>query len=273
MSARAPIPPPPPTPPQKLPLGPHARHRPSPVDTLRAHQAPARAPAADRGRVLVVDDDPTVREVVCRYLRRASYQTHTAASGPEALRVAPQLNPALVILDLMLPGIDGLSVMHRLHRTGSRDLGVIILSARGADADRILGLRLGADDYLAKPFSPGELVARADAVLRRRGGHDQIAAVDAGSLRIDPGARRVTVDGQEVALTPREFDLLLFLASHPEQAFSRRQLIELVWGYSFCTDTSTVTVHISRLREKLEPNCNEPRYLQTVWGVGYRFHP
>jgi DNA-binding response OmpR family regulator len=229
-------------------------------------------PDGTRGSILVVDDEPVITEVVSRYLERAGYATRVAADGLEALRIASDARPDLVVLDLLLPGIDGLEVMRELHRDqGAR---VILLTAKGEATDRIAGLRLGADDYVVKPFSPAELVARVDAVLRRRETEprreEPIVFLD---LEIDPAARRVHVRGEEAQLTVREFDLLLFLVRHPGQAFSRDQLMDAIWQYTFYTDTSTVTVHMRRLRAKLEADPSEPRWLQTVWGVGYRFQP
>lgn len=223
-----------------------------------------------RGSVLVVDDEPTISEVVSRYLERAGYDTRSAGDGHEALRLADEQRPDLVVLDLMLPGIDGLEVMRRL-REHDR-MSVILLTAKGEQTDRIAGLRLGADDYVVKPFSPAELVARVDAVLRRVDTSPELQEpMTFGSLTVDPAARRVTVNGDEVALTVREYDLLLFLCRHPGQVFSRDQLMDSVWEYSFYTDTSTVTVHMRRLRAKIEEDPSQPKLLQTVWGVGYRF--
>ena len=224
-----------------------------------------------RGTVLVVDDEPTIGEVVCRYLQRAGYETHVALDGVEAVEAAAR-GPDLVVLDLMLPGLDGLEAMRRIRALGGRRTAIILLTARGEESDRVIGLRLGADDYIVKPFSPAELVARVDAVLRRVDTvpeHEPALRFD--GLVVDPGGRRVQVDGAEVILTHREFELLVFLARHPGQAFTRNQLMDHVWGYSFYTDTSTVTVHIRRLRAKLEETPERPRWIETVWGVGYRF--
>jgi DNA-binding response OmpR family regulator len=174
----------------------------------------------------------------------------------------------------MLPGLDGLEVMRRLRDQGSDRIAVILLTAKGEEADRVIGLRLGADDYVVKPFSPAELVARVDAVLRRVDPQPtQAQPIELTGLTIDPAARRVFVRGREVQLTQREFDVLHFLARHPGQAFSRNQLMDAVWQYSFYTDTSTVTVHVRRLRSKIEADPARPQHLQTVWGVGYRFQP
>jgi DNA-binding response OmpR family regulator len=227
-----------------------------------------------RGSVLVVDDEPTIAEVVSRYLERAGYRTRVAGDGLEAIEAAATQRPDLVVLDLMLPGLDGLEVMRRLRDRNTDRLPVILLTAKGEESDRVIGLRLGADDYVVKPFSPAELVARVDAVLRRidtSPAHD--APVELADMTIDSAARRVVVRGTEVQLTQREFDVLLFLARHPGQVFSRNQLMDSVWQYSFYTDTSTVTVHIRRLRSKIESDPAQPRHIQTVWGVGYRFQP
>jgi DNA-binding response OmpR family regulator len=230
------------------------------------------APAAARARVLVVDDEPTIGEVVSRYLERAGYETHVANSGKGALSYAQHESPDLVVLDLMLPDIDGLEVMRRLRQGEHRHVAIILLTARAEESDRIVGLRLGADDYVVKPFSPGELVARADALLRRL----EPASVDRpplefDGLRIDLRARTVTVGGEPVALTQREYELLAFLAQNAGRTFTRDELMESVWQFTFFTDTSTVTVHVRRLRAKIESDPRTPRYIQTAWGVGYRF--
>lgn len=228
-----------------------------------------------RGTVLVVDDEPTILEVVSRYLQRAGYRTQLAADGAAALAAANEHRPDLVVLDLMLPRVGGLEVMRRLREHEREPVPIILLTAKGEQSDRITGLRLGADDYVVKPFSPAELVARIDAVLRRVNvvPVEEQPAIEVGDLVIDPAARRVLVDGEEAQLTGREFDLLLYFAQHPGQVFSRNQLMDAVWQYSFYTDTSTVTVHIRRLRAKIEADPANPRHLQTVWGVGYRFQP
>jgi two-component system response regulator ResD len=227
----------------------------------------------ERGSILVVDDEPTIGLVLSRYLERAGYCARVAVDGYEAMRLADERAPDLVVLDIMLPGIDGLEVMRRLQERERTS--VILLTAKGEQADRIAGLRRGADDYVVKPFSPGELVARVDAVLRRVDppADEAEKAIAFDGLEIDPVARRVTADGSEVALTVREYDLLLFLARHPGQVFSRDQLMDAVWQYTFYSDTSTVTVHIRRLRAKIEADPSEPRWVETVWGVGYRFKP
>jgi DNA-binding response OmpR family regulator len=232
-----------------------------------------------RGSVLVVDDERTIADVVARYLERAGYAAFVAGDGERALELAGERRPDLVVLDLMLPRIDGLEVMRRLRQRGEREHqrppAVILLTAKGEETDRVVGLRLGADDYVVKPFSPRELVARVDAVLRRTppAPAEPSEPIVAGELVIEPAARRVLRAGEEVTLTQREFDLLLFLARHPGRVFSREELMEAVWHYSFYTDTSTVTVHVRRLRAKTEARPEEPALLQTVWGVGYRFAP
>jgi len=227
-----------------------------------------------RGSVLVVDDEPTIAEVVSRYLERAGYRTRVAYDGVEALELVAKQRPDLVVLDLMLPGVDGLEVMRRLREQDRERIALILLTAKGEESDRIIGLRLGADDYVVKPFSPAELVARVDSVLRRVDTSPaQAAPIELSDMTIDAAARRVFVRGEEVQLTQREFDVLLFLARHPGQAFSRNQLMDAIWQYSFYTDTSTVTVHIRRLRSKIESDPAQPRHIETVWGVGYRFAP
>jgi len=232
--------------------------------------------AAPDGRrtVLVVDDEPTIAEVVSRYLERAGYATRTAADGVEAIRVADESRPDLVVLDVMLPRLDGLQVLERLREGEDGRTPVILLTAKGEQDDKLAGLRNGADDYVVKPFSPSELVARVDAVLRRVNPPEEDAEpLRFDRLEIDARGRRVALDGEEVALSQREFDLLEFIASHPGQAFSRDQLMDRVWDSALLSDTSTVTVHVRRLRAKIEPDPERPRFIQTVWGVGYRFQP
>jgi two-component system, OmpR family, response regulator ResD len=227
-----------------------------------------------RGSVLVVDDEPTIAEVVARYLERAGYSARIAADGIQALEAVAKQRPDLVVLDLMLPGIDGLEVMRRMREQDRERIATILLTAKGEESDRVVGLRLGADDYVVKPFSPAELVARVDAVLRRIDTSPSSSEpLECSDMTIDPASRRVFVRGEEVQLTQREFDLLLFLARHPGQVFSRNQLMDAVWQYSFYTDTSTVTVHIRRLRAKTEVAPARPQHIETVWGVGYRFAP
>jgi two-component system response regulator ResD len=225
-----------------------------------------------RGSILVVDDEPTITDVVSRYLERAGYVTRVAGDGPRALELAGDERPDLVVLDLMLPGMDGLEVMRRLR--ASERVSVILLTAKGEATDRVIGLRLGADDYVVKPFSPAELVARVDAVLRRVDNSPELEEpIVFDDLELDPVARRVSVRGEEAQLTVREFELLRHFMRHPGQVFSRDQLMDAVWQYSFYTDTSTVTVHVRRLRSKIEADPSSPRWLETVWGVGYRFQP
>ena len=262
--------------------------------------SPPAAEVAPRASVLVVDDEPTIAEIVARYLQRAGYATRVAGDGAQALALCAESTPDLVVLDIMLPGIDGLEVLRRLREVDSaplrhvdaaplRHVGpapvrhvdsapvrVILLTARGREDERIIGLRRGADDYVVKPFSPGELVARVEAVLRRERATTPApaaAALERDGLRIEPASRRVIRDGHDIPLTQREFDLLAFLAQHPGQVFSRDRLMELVWQLPAYGDSSTVTVHIRRLRAKLEPDPQHPCYVQTVWGVGYRFRP
>lgn len=227
----------------------------------------------ERSRILVVDDDPTVSEIVARYLERDGYAVETVADGRVALDRALADPPDLVVLDLMLPGMDGLEVCRRLRALAP--VPIVVLTARGQEADRIAGLELGADDYVAKPFSTKELVARVRAVLRRAKG--PLAAAPAGAplhvdgdLEVDIAARQARRAGAVVALTAREFELLAFLIRHPGQAFRREEILEQVWGYRY-GDTSTVTVHVRRLREKIEPDPAAPRRIATVWGVGYRW--
>ncbi|MGA8248060.1 MAG: response regulator transcription factor [Nocardioides sp.] len=225
-------------------------------------------------RVLVVDDDVTVREVVVTYLRAAGHEVDETADGEGALAVLRDHPADLVVLDLMLPGIDGLEVCERLRARGD-DLPVIMLTALGSETDRVVGLERGADDYVTKPFSPRELVLRVDSVLRRAGeraGGGVRGAVTDGDLVVDSTEHTATLAGRRLSLTAREFDLLRFFLSHPGQAFSRDELLQKVWGWSF-GDQSTVTVHVRRLREKVETDPTHPVRLATVWGVGYRWEP
>jgi DNA-binding response OmpR family regulator len=222
--------------------------------------------------ILVVDDEPIVRDVIVRYLRRDGFRTLEAADGDGARRLIEAGDPSLVVLDVMLPGTDGLELC-RWIRSRS-ELPVIMLTARGEEADRIVGLELGADDYVTKPFSPRELAVRVRTVLRRaRSSPPPRERLAFGDVVVDAASREVSKGHQQVALTAREFDLLWFLVSHPRRVFSRDHLMERVWGYSAALDTGTVTVHVRRLREKLEDDPAGPRHLQTVWGVGYRFDP
>ncbi len=222
--------------------------------------------------VLVVDDEPIVRDVVVRYLRRDGFTTLEAGDGDSARRLIETGEPELVVLDVMLPGTDGLELCRWIRSRSA--LPVIMLTARGEEADRIVGLELGADDYVTKPFSPRELATRVRTVLRRSGGvQTQPERLTFADVVVDGASREVTNAGTPMTLTAREFDLLWFLASHPRQVFSRDQLMDRVWGHAVAIDTGTVTVHIRRLREKIEIDPARPVHLQTVWGVGYRFDP
>jgi DNA-binding response OmpR family regulator len=225
-------------------------------------------------RILVVEDDRTVSEVVTRYLEREGFTVDVAYDGAVALEQALADPPELVVLDLMIPSLDGFEVCRRLR--AAAPVPVIMLTARGEEADRIVGLELGADDYVSKPFSPRELTARIKAVLRRAGGPlaastaGEPTILRAGVLEVDTVAHEARRDGELVALTSREFDLLVHLMRNPRRAFRREQLLEQVWGFAY-GDTSTVTVHVRRLREKIEVDPAAPRHVCTVWGVGYRF--
>ncbi|WP_079403673.1 response regulator transcription factor [Streptomyces sp. 3211] len=246
-----------------------------------------------QGSVLVVDDDPTVSEVVAGYLERAGFTVRLAADGPAGLRAAEEHRPDLMVLDLMLPGMDGLEVCRRLRaresggesgggrsggggESGHRPVPVIMLTARGDEDDRILGLEVGADDYVTKPFSPRELVLRVRSVLRRAQAGAPSGTPQGGprlavaGLTLDPAARRVHKEGRELALTLREFDLLAYFLRHPGQVCDRERLMREVWGWDF-GDLSTVTVHVRRLRGKIEDDPGSPQLIQTVWGAGYRF--
>ncbi|HUZ98508.1 MAG TPA: response regulator transcription factor [Gaiellaceae bacterium] len=222
--------------------------------------------------VLVVDDEPIVRDVVVRYLQRDGFETLVAGDGDTARALIEETPPQLVVLDVMLPGIDGLALCRWIRARG--DLPVIMLTARGEEADRIVGLELGADDYVTKPFSPRELAVRVQTVLRRaRPPASAAEPLSFDGLSIDPGTREVVRKGELLRLTAKEFDLLFFLASNPRQVFSRDQLMGRVWGYESAVDTGTVTVHVRRLRSKIERDPSAPEHLETVWGVGYRFVP
>jgi two-component system, OmpR family, response regulator ResD len=226
-------------------------------------------------RVLVVDDEPMVRDVLARYLKRKGFDVDAVADGERALEAFDARRPDLVLLDLMLPRLDGFEVFRRIRARG--DSPVIMITARGETTDRIVGLEVGADDYISKPFSPGEVVARVRSVLRRtaaaesRGESEEVLAF--ADLELDPRSREVHVAGAPLSLTPKEFDLLLHFASNPHTVFSRLQLLDEVWDVAFDGDPATVTVHIRRLREKIEAEPSHPRRLVTVWGVGYRFEP
>ncbi|MUN41129.1 response regulator transcription factor [Actinomadura litoris] len=226
------------------------------------------------GRVLVVDDDPTVAEVVARYLARDGHDVECVADGNTALRTARDRPPDLVVLDLMLPGMDGLEVCRRLRETSA--VPIVMLTALGTETDRLVGLETGADDYVTKPFSPRELALRVRSVLRRARG--AVTATGSGGplrdgdLVVDVAAHEAMLRGGRLALTAREFDLLAFLLRNPRQAFTREELLERVWDWTF-GDSSTVTVHVRRLREKIEDDPTAPHRIVTVWGVGYRYEP
>lgn len=226
-------------------------------------------------RILVVEDDPTVSEVVTRYLEREGFTVEVAFDGAAGLERALADPPELVVLDVMIPSLDGFEVCRRLRATAP--VPVIMLTARGEEADRIVGLELGADDYVSKPFSPRELTARIKAVLRRAtgmvaAGASEPSVLHAGALAVDTVSHEARREGELIPLTAREFDLLVHLMRHPRRAFRREELLEQVWGFAY-GDTSTVTVHVRRLREKVEADPAEPRHVCTVWGVGYRFEP
>jgi two-component system response regulator ResD len=222
------------------------------------------------GLVLVVDDDPIVRDVLSRYLVRGGFRVAMAEDGQAAVAAFESQSPDLVLLDLMLPRMDGFEVFEVIRRSDSTP--VIMLTAKGEEGDRIAGLEFGADDYVAKPFSPKEVVARVRAVLRRVSA-PQPETLEFGDLVIEGASRRVTRGGDPVTLTPREFDLLYLMASQPGRVFSRVQLLEELWDFAFDGDPSTITVHMRRLREKIESDPSRPRHLSTVWGAGYRFDP
>ena len=223
--------------------------------------------------MLVIDDDSNLADVVSRYLERSGFEVQVDGAGDTGLQRALTWLPDLIVLDLMLPGLDGFEVFRRIRR--SAPIPIVMLTARGDEEDRVAGLELGADDYLPKPFSPRELAARVNAVLRRADGtlaQAVSAVVEAGDIRVDPIARQASRAGRELTLTAKEFDLLVHLVNRPNQALRRDQLMEAVWGWSY-GDTATVTVHMRRLREKVEDDPSHPQLLQTVWGVGYRFVP
>ncbi len=227
----------------------------------------------DATRVLVVDDEPMVREVLARYLEKDGFAVDLAEDGESALATYEATRPDLVLLDLMLPRIDGLEVLRRMRAQGPT--AVIMLTAKGEETDRVVGLELGADDYVTKPFSPREVVARVRAVLRRTApaAAPRSDVITHGDLEIDVPRRELRRAGAPVKLTRKEFDLLALLASNPGRVFTRSELLEDVWDFAWDGDTNTVTVHMRRLREKIEDDPSEPRRLITVWGVGYRFDP
>ena len=223
-------------------------------------------------RVLVVEDEANVAEVVSRYLQRDGYETTVVRDGESALEIMRTDGADLMVLDLMLPGVDGLTIARTLRDAGD-DTPIVMLTAKDRESDIVLGLGLGADDYMRKPFSPAELVARVQAVLRRHSGSapQEGPIIRTGDMVISAEKRSVSVGGKDVQLTAKEFDLLHFMASNRERVFTRDQLLTQVWDYSYIGDTSTVTVHIRRLRSKVEVNPEKPRYIKTVWGVGYKF--
>jgi two-component system response regulator ResD len=223
-------------------------------------------------RILVVDDERIVTEVVERYLRLEGYEVKVAQDGAQALEISGEWHPDLVVLDLMLPEIDGLEVCRRLRQ--NRSVPIIMLTAKGEETDRIVGLELGADDYIVKPFSPREVVARVKSVLRRTtdgAAQKTDSPLRYGDLVVDPVAREVTLRGRRINLTGKEFDLLYFFASHPNKVFNREQLMNQVWDYSYSAEYGTITVHIRRLRAKIEADPLKPRFIKTLWGVGYKF--
>ena len=228
--------------------------------------------AAAAEPILVVDDEPGIRQVCRLYLEREGFAVTEAASMAEAEAAVARERPALVVLDLMLPDGNGLDLCRRLVGDG---IPVVVLTARAEETDRVLGLELGADDYVTKPFSPRELVARVRAVLRRARGPrpEPEQVVRFGPCAVDLPARRLLVHGREVPCTPKEFDLLALFVTHPHRVFTRQQLLERVWDFAYAGDTRTVDVHVQRLRRKIEPDPQHPRFLKTVWSVGYRFDP
>ncbi|NUM43818.1 MAG: response regulator transcription factor [Anaerolineales bacterium] len=224
--------------------------------------------------ILVVDDETTIREVVRRYLERDGFKVREAADGYACLDALATHIPDLIVLDLMLPGIDGLTITRQLRLNPKyKTIPIVMLTAKGETNDRIRGLDLGADDYIPKPFAPREVVSRVNAVLRRAGSTpiEPGERLTLGTMIIDAGARAVTLGEKNIPLSAKEFDLLYHFAQHPRQVFTREQLLEQVWGYEFFGDASTVTVHIRRLREKIEADPSEPKFILTVWGVGYKF--
>lgn len=223
-------------------------------------------------KILIAEDEPSIAEVVSLYLRRAGYQVTVAGDGKEAFEILKCDLPDLLILDLMLPHVDGIEITRWLRDRS--DVPIIMLTARRSESDRIAGLEMGADDYVVKPFSPQELVSRVRAVLRRaRPGSASEGQIDHEMLSINPQTRIVKIKDNEVTLTAKEFDMLYLMARNPRRVYSRQQLLELVWGVSEYIDPGTVTVHIRRLREKIEADPSDPEFIQTVWGVGYKFDP
>jgi len=228
----------------------------------------------NEGQILVVEDEPSIAEVVCLYLRRAHFQVKHVRDGRAALQALEQNIPDLLVLDVMLPYMDGFEIMRWVRQRS--EVPVILLTARREEAERIAGLEMGADDYVVKPFSPQELVSRVRAVLRRARPNAEESSdkpLEFGDLRVDPHTRLVTMDEREILLTAKEFDLLWLMARHPRQVYTRQQLLERIWGLSDYIDPSTVTVHVRRLREKLEIDPSNPAHIITLWGVGYKFEP
>lgn len=235
----------------------------------------------NKSKILVVDDELTVRRIIRQYMEKEGYEVIEADNGGQALQLLHQQEPDLMILDIMLPGIDGFTVARSVRQPvdsdSVRNIPIIMLTARTEEMDKITGFELGTDDYVTKPFSPRELVMRVKALLRRTSSSESKPAIEMADplifehLRLDPNSRTVEKDGQEIELTHKEFELLYFLASHPRHVFNRNQLLDKVWGYDFYGDDSNVTVHIHRLREKIEADPAKPQYIHTVWGVGYKF--
>jgi two-component system, OmpR family, alkaline phosphatase synthesis response regulator PhoP len=221
--------------------------------------------------ILVVDDEELIQELLKFNLEKEGYQVITAYDGPEALKVLEESRPDLVVLDIMLPGMDGIEVCSQIRLNPKfRDLPLIMLTAKGEEIDKILGLEIGADDYITKPFSPRELVARIRARLRRMKPTEGENELLRGDLRIDLDRFRVSIRGEEVELTPKEFELLRVLAAHPGKVYSRDELLERVWGYEYLGDTRTVDVHVRHLRQKVEKDPSNPEYIETLRGIGYR---
>lgn len=230
----------------------------------------------EKKTILIVEDEPSIAEVVSLYLKRAEYDVVIAPDGEEAMAMLEKSIPDVVILDVMLPHIDGFSITRWLRERHT--VPIIMLTSRRDESDRIAGLELGADDYVVKPFSPQELVSRVRAVLRRSDMKGELPVseepkLEIGDITIDPGSRSVQIKEEEIALTVKEFDLLYLFAKNPRHVFSRDQLLERVWGETKYIDPSTVTVHVRRLREKIEADSSKPEHLTTVWGVGYKFEP
>lgn len=225
--------------------------------------------ARDSGCVLVIEDDRSISELIRLYLEREGFEVCMASNGESGLELLGEREPVLVVLDIMLPEMDGWEVCRRIREI--QELPIIMLTARDAVSDRVRGLELGADDYVTKPFDPRELVARVRAVLRRSGNSTADSILEFGHFTINHEQRQVIRDGEEIYLTAKEFDLLWLLASHPGRVFTRDQLLDRVWGYEFYGNVRTVDVHIRHMREKIEPEPNDPRYILTVWGVGYKF--